>query len=223
MLQKFDFILRNYSGHYFGGNGHTIKIINEDPFLKGYVFNSKYTQDGQTILPEKRVMSQRKVNMEPQTAIVSYDTFHNGWLKNNADTFRYVVLQGHGWGYRNDTLKNELKKVLDELKSKGVTFTHFREYDRIVKGYSKDNTPPSVPSQLKATRKGDQVKLSWKASVDNESGVDCYKIYRDGVCIDLSATTSYEDIISGKHNYQIRAVNNNDLVSAKSSIAKLKE
>jgi DNA-binding transcriptional ArsR family regulator len=161
--------------------------------------------------------------MEPQTAVVSYDVFHNGWLKNNADTFRYVVLQGHGWGYKSDTLQNELKKVIDELKSKEVTFTHFRAYDRMVKGYSTDKTPPSVPAQLKAVREGEVVKLTWKAATDPESGIDCYKIYRDGTCIDLAVVPSYEDPITGKHKYQVRAVNKNDLVSAKSTSASLRK
>jgi hypothetical protein len=218
MLNKFDYILRNYGDHYYGGNENTVRIINEDPFLKGWIFSQPKNKDGRpATLPAKQVMPQRKVNMEPATAVVRFNTYNSGWKRSNADTMRFVVLQGHPWGYRTDSLKDEFCKVVDDLKAKGVIFTHFRDYDKMVKGYSTDQTPPSVPAKLKATREGDKVKLSWNASTDKESGVDCYKIYRDGVCIDLSATTSYLDAINGKHKYQVRAVNNNDLDSKKSA------
>ena len=93
----------------------------------------------------------------------------------------------------------------------------------MIKGYSTDKTPPSVPAGLRAEKTDDaHVKLTWKASADKESGVDCYKIYRDGVCINLSATPSYTDEISGSHQYQVSAVNNNDLVSDKSAVASVK-
>ncbi len=217
MLNKFDFILRNYGPHYYAGNENTIKIVNEDPFIKGWIFQQPRA-NGITTLPEKQVMPQRKVNMEPATAVVRFSTYDTGWKRIKADTLRFVVLQGHPWGYKSDTLKNEFIKIIDDLKAKGVTFTHFRDYDKIVKGYSTDQTPPSVPADLKAVREGENVKLSWNASVDNESGVDCYKIYRDGICIDLSASTSYSDVVKGKHKYQVCAVNNNDLDSKKSSV-----
>jgi hypothetical protein len=216
MLNKFDYILRNFGPHYYGGNENTVKIINEDPFLKGWIFQQpKY--NGVTTIPAKQVMPQRRVNMEPATAVVRFNTYNSGWKRFNADTMRFVVLQGHPWGYKTDSLKDEFCKVVDDLKAKGVTFTHFRDYDKMVKGYSTDQTPPSVPTELKSTKEGDKVKLSWTASSDKESGVDCYKIYRDGVCIDLSASTTYSDAISGKHKYQVCAVNNNDIVSEKSA------
>lgn len=218
MLNKFDYILRNYGPHYFGGNENTVKIINEDTFLKGWIFQQpKDKDDRPATLPDKQVMPKRIVNMEPATAVVRFNTYNSGWNRQKADTMRFVVLQGHPWGYKTDSLKDEFCKVVDDLKAKGVTFTHFRDYDKMVKGYSTDQTPPSVPIELKAVREGDSVKLTWNSSMDNESGVDCYKIYRDGVCVELSASTSYTDEFKGKHKYQVSAVNNNDLISAKSS------
>ena len=222
MLNKFDCILRNFGPHYYGGNENTVKIINEDPFLKGWIFQQPKNKDGSpSTIPGKQIMPQRKVNMEPATAVVQFNTYNSGWKRFNADTLRFVVLQGHPWGYRTDSLKNEFCKVIDDLKSKGVIFTHFRDYDLMVKGYSSDKTPPSVPKGLKVNSIDDShIKLTWKASTDDQSGVDCYKIYRDGVCIDLSASTSFTDIITSSHKYQVSAVNNNDLVSGKSAIIK---
>jgi hypothetical protein len=220
MLKKFDYILRNYGPHYFGGNEYTTKIINEDPFLKGWIFQQPKNKDGSpATLPSKQVMPQRIVNMEPATAVVKFNTFNSAWNRYKADTLRFVVLQGHPWGYRTDSLKDEFLKVIDDLKAKGVIFTHFRDYDKMIKGYSTDKTAPSVPGNLKASKAdGSHVKLSWTASKDAESGVDCYKIYRDGICIELSATTSFTDDINGSHKYQVSAVNNNDLVSAKTEV-----
>jgi len=170
--------------------------------------------------------------MEPKVGTVSYNKFKADWIKFKADTLPYVVIQGHAWGYRTDSLRNEFSKVVDDLKSKGVTFTHFRAYDKMIKGYDKDKTPPSVPAGLKAGRwevsydgtKADvsYLKLTWEASKDAESGVDCYKIYRDGMCINLSTTPDYTDKISGSHQYQVSAVNNNDLVSKKSAVVSIK-
>lgn len=224
MLNKFDYILRDFQDHYYGGNQTTVKIINEEPFIKGWVYyqNSVF-KNVYGVNPNKQVMPILNVYMEPKVGTVSYAKFKADWIKFKADTLPYVVIQGHAWGYRTDSLRNEFSMVVDDLKAKGVTFTHFREYDKMMKGYSTDKTPPTVPAGLRASRIDDsQVKLTWSASKDAESGVDCYKIYRDGMCIDLSATSSFTDKISGAHKYQVSAVNNNDLVSKKSEVASIK-
>jgi hypothetical protein len=224
MLNKYDYILRDFQDHYNGGNQTTVKIINEEPFIKGWVYyqNSVY-KNVYGVKPEKQVMPILNVYMEPKVGTVSYNKYMSDWAKFKADTLSYVVIQGHAWGYRTDSLRNEFSKVVDDLKSKGVTFTHFREYDRMIKGYSTDKTAPSVPSGLNAKRiDNSHVKLTWKASVDKESGVDCYKIYRDGMCINLSASPDYTDEIGGAHQYQVSAVNNNDQVSNKSESASVK-
>ena len=219
MLEKFDYILRDFQDHYNGGNQLTVKIINEEPFIKGWVyFQNSIFKNVHGVKPEKQVMPILNVYMEPKVGTVSYNKFASDWIKFKADTLPYVVVQGHAWGYRTDSLRNEFSKVVDDLKSKGVTFTHFRAYDRMIKGYSTDQTAPTTPTGLKAVKQDDShVKLTWKASSDPQSGVDCYKIYRDGICINLSAVNSYIDEISGSHQYQVSAVNNNDLVSKKST------
>ncbi len=63
----------------------------------------------------------------------------------------------------------------------------------IALGGTPDTTPPSVPTNLSATAvSATQVDLTWTASTDNV-GVTGYKIFRDSVQIDTSATTSYSD------------------------------
>jgi hypothetical protein len=224
MLNKYDYILRDFQDHYNGGNQTTVKIINEEPFIKGWVYyQNSIFKNVHGVKPEKQCMPILNVYMEPKVGTVSYNKYISDWAKFKADTLAYVVIQGHAWGYRTDSLRNEFSKVVDDLKSKGVTFTHFRAYDRMIKGYDSDKIPPTVPARLRAKKMDDShIKLKWKASKDKESGVDCYKIYRDGICINLSSTPEYTDEISGPHQYQVSAVNNNDLVSAKSAIASVK-
>lgn len=212
MLMKYDYILRVYSPHYYGVNEHTVKIVNEDPFIKSVIYRADkgYTEEKQGLTPHN-------LRMEPKTGIVSYDHYLANWAKISADTLSYIVLQGHPWGYRTDSLKSNLVEIANDLLDKGFTFTHLTDYRRMIKGYSTDTTSPSVPRGLKVSMIDDsQVNLSWDPSEDAESGVDCYKIYRDGICIDLSDKPGYTDSISGSHNYQIAAVNNNDLVSERS-------
>ncbi len=56
-----------------------------------------------------------------------------------------------------------------------------------------DGIPPTVPTGLTATAVGPQrINLSWTASTDNV-GVTGYKVFRGGVQIGTSATTSYSD------------------------------
>jgi chitodextrinase len=58
---------------------------------------------------------------------------------------------------------------------------------------SPDATPPSAPSTLTATAVGSgEIDLSWKKSTD-DSGVDHYVVFRDGVQIDTTTRTTYAD------------------------------
>ncbi|MGD9368716.1 MAG: Ig-like domain-containing protein, partial [Desulfobacteraceae bacterium] len=56
-----------------------------------------------------------------------------------------------------------------------------------------DTIAPSVPTGLTGIPSGgDSIDLSWSASTDNV-GVTGYRIYRDGVEVDTSTTTTYSD------------------------------
>ena len=56
-----------------------------------------------------------------------------------------------------------------------------------------DTTPPSVPTGLNATAmSSSQISLSWTASTDNV-GVTGYKVFRGGVQVGTSASTSFLD------------------------------
>lgn len=74
---------------------------------------------------------------------------------------------------------------------------------------SSDTTPPSAPSSLVATIiNSNQVNLGWTAATDNV-GVARYEIYRNGIKIGTSTTTSYGDATvrpNASYSYYIKAV-----------------
>ena len=85
-----------------------------------------------------------------------------------------------------------------------------------------DATPPSAPTNLAATViSATRVDLTWTASSDNV-GVTGYRVYRNGSQIGTSTGTSYSDTstqASSTYDYQVRAVDGANNVSAASNIA----
>jgi len=87
-----------------------------------------------------------------------------------------------------------------------------------------DGTPPTVPSGLTATATSStNVNLAWSASTDSGgSGLAGYKIYRGGVQILTSTTTSKSDTtVSGStaYSYTVAAYDNAGNTSAQSIAA----
>jgi hypothetical protein len=73
---------------------------------------------------------------------------------------------------------------------------------------NQDTTPPTIPANLSATAVSvSQINLSWNASTDNV-GVTGYRIFRNGIVINTSVTTSYADLNlnpSTTHTYNVTA------------------
>src|SRR3989339_2049254 len=84
-----------------------------------------------------------------------------------------------------------------------------------------DTTPPSVPSNLTAlTVSETAINLGWTPSVDAESGVDHYIVYRDSIDLVHTSATSYLDsnLTPGiNYTYEVSAVNGDGYESAKST------
>ncbi len=75
-----------------------------------------------------------------------------------------------------------------------------------------DTTPPSVPAALVGRiESATTAALAWSASVDAESGVDHYRIYRDGQVVGTSVVTRFADTLqfssTAPIRYQVSAVN----------------
>lgn len=71
-----------------------------------------------------------------------------------------------------------------------------------------DTEPPTVPANLQATAvSSNQIDLTWDAATDN-IGVAGYNVYRDGIQVATSSTTSYSDTglsSSTTYTYEVTA------------------
>jgi len=75
-----------------------------------------------------------------------------------------------------------------------------------------DRTPPTVPPNLAAEVRVDPITiaLTWDASVDAETHVDHYVVYRDGELLGTTPSASYDDAgvaTAVGYSYQVAAVN----------------
>ncbi|MDQ3870276.1 MAG: DNRLRE domain-containing protein, partial [Chloroflexota bacterium] len=98
----------------------------------------------------------------------------------NSDTYGILKLtlrpQGYDWQF--------VPEVGKTFTDAGTDNCH---------GTTADTTPPSAPTNVSSTAVGGgRVDLTWTASTDNV-GVTGYKVFRDGLQIATSATTSYSD------------------------------
>lgn len=86
-----------------------------------------------------------------------------------------------------------------------------------------DPTPPSIPATLiTKAQSTTSVALTWQPSVDSESGIARYQVYRNGTLVGRTLTPSYLDSglqESGTYTYEITAMNGKRGESAKSSSA----
>ncbi|MBN1662622.1 MAG: hypothetical protein JW943_03370 [Deltaproteobacteria bacterium] len=61
-------------------------------------------------------------------------------------------------------------------------------------GKPSDGVPPTVPNGLSITGVSmTEIKVAWKQSVDNQSGVKEYKVYRNGTFLKATKETSFSD------------------------------
>ena len=86
----------------------------------------------------------------------------------------------------------------------------------------KDETPPTIPANLLAVAGNkNQVVLTWDASIDEDTRVSGYNIYRDGVRIgQVGAVTTFTDSDVASYtgySYQVSAVNAAGTESEKSA------
>ncbi len=84
-----------------------------------------------------------------------------------------------------------------------------------------DETPPGIPQDLSATAQSEySIQLDWAASMDPESGVSDYRVYRDGVVIAQAGNPGYTDsglVDATTYTYEVSAVNGAGLESARST------
>ena len=84
-----------------------------------------------------------------------------------------------------------------------------------------DRTPPSIPAEPAASAvSGDRIDLTWTASVDPESGVAFYTVYRDGAELATTVTPGWSDTTVAADTlyvYEIDATNGDGFISDRST------
>ncbi|HUS47416.1 MAG TPA: metallophosphoesterase, partial [Phycisphaerae bacterium] len=104
-----------------------------------------------------------------------------------------------------------------------LTLTTYRQNGTVIEIIVIDGTDPTIPTSLSATPlSDDHIQLSWTASADPQSGVDHYRIYRDGTLVGTTDQTTYTDTGLDEltaYTYRVSAVNGDNQESVKSGPA----
>lgn len=86
-----------------------------------------------------------------------------------------------------------------------------------------DTSPPTIPTDVQATaRDSTRIALEWTASRDSETGVDHYRVYREGDPVGEPDTTFFRDDglqPATTYSYRISAVNADGAESDRSGAA----
>lgn len=125
--------------------------------------------------------------------------------------------------YTYDAL-GRLTTVTNSANGAIATYAYDAAGNRMQTTSKAESIPPSVPTGLSATAvSGTQINLSWSASTDTGgSGVAGYRIYRGGVLIGTSASTSYSNsslTSATTYTYRVAAYDAAGNASAQSSPA----
>lgn len=234
MLTKCDRIMRTFSEHWHGGDATTVKVFKEDPYLRVWMcWAWSHVEERVRDVPaDRRLLDTLPVAMEcpdPRNwtpGYVNFSEFEKEYRGHEADPT--LVLQGHPWAWTETSTKpdrtgavldrwDEFRKIVRFFKARDAVFLNPYEVYLHLRGYAADRTPPGAPTDLVVRRTGtDTVALTWKAPVAPASGLDGYKIYRNGKSAGLSTTASWSETIPGlapTDAFAVAAVSRAELVS----------
>jgi peptidoglycan/xylan/chitin deacetylase (PgdA/CDA1 family) len=212
LVRYFDYLPRTFSPHWKSGDTNTVKVFLADPFyLTWPLYPPAGNFEGLLNCPCQLEFGDSHYPDDLSKLINNYDACA---LKMNC-----FIFQGHPWAW-DDAARNAFSQFIDYMKSKGARFSTFYEYYKITH-HIEDTTPPSVPEGLTLTRNSAKsISLSWEKSRDAGSAVDGYKIFRNGIFVDIVPGTKYTDDagenLSDADIYRVSAVNRANLVSAES-------
>ncbi len=244
LLIRCDHIVRTYSEHWHGGDATTARVFSEDPHFRVWMaWAWAHREDRiRTVPADRRILDAMPVGMEcadPANwtpGYVNFSEFEKEYAGHENDP--YLVLQGHPWSWTETSTKpdrtgavldrwDEFRKIIAFLKSRAARFVNAYEYCRIIRGYAADTTPPAAPTGLTVTRSGPaSVSLVWTPPAAPASGLDCYKVYRDGRPVALSTGPAWTGTIPAmvaRTSFQVVAVSRAELVSPRSLTASLRE
>ncbi|MEX2187233.1 MAG: lamin tail domain-containing protein [Pirellulales bacterium] len=148
---------------------------------------------------------------DPETGVTSYKIFRGGTQIGTSSTTSFVDTgrtPGTAYSYRVSAVN-------------GVGLESAASTPPVNHTIAVDATPPTAPTGVVASDNGvSQITLSWAAAVDAQSGIASYKVYRDGVEVGATSTTSFAD--AGRtpevdYSYRVAAVNGQNLTGPQST------
>ncbi len=239
MLTRCDKVLRTFSEHWHGGDATTLKVFNEDPFLRvwmcwGWIQRRERIRD---VIADRRILDDNPVDIEfadPKNwtpGYVNFSEFEKSYRGHENDP--YLVLQGHPWSWTDTSSKpdrtgaaldrwGEFRKIIGFLRARDYRFANPYEYYRIVRGHAADTRAPAAPAGLKAARTDkDSVSLNWNPAPQGGPAVDCYKIYKDGKPAGLSVEpfwTGKFDALADSTTFSVVAVSKNEIPSPRTEV-----
>lgn len=147
---------------------------------------------------------------DPQSGVNHYNVYRNGVLLGTSPTFAFsdpTASPGVRYAYRVSAVNGD---GFESAPSDPVSI-------------GTDQTPPSVPTGLSVAEAiaGGNVNLvlSWSPSVDAESGVKDYRVYRGGTLVATVTTPTYTDVsvsAASIAEYRVSARNADDAESTQS-------
>lgn len=237
LLTRCDLIMRTYSEHWYGGDGTTAQVFNEDPYLRVWMCWAWSNPDerARVVPADRRLLGHMPVAMEcPDPnhwtpGYINFSEFEKEYRGHEADP--WLVLQGHPWSWTETSTKpdrtgavldrwDEFRKIVRYLKARDAVFMNPYEYYLHVRGFAADTAPPAAPTEVAVARAGaGSVSLTWRPPAEPVSGLDCYKIYRNGRPVGLSLAPTWSATLpdlAPTDTFQVAAVSRAELESPRS-------
>jgi len=161
-----------------------------------------------SVLTDSRVELRWQTSVDEQSGVAGYYVYRSGELVATTSAPSYAdstVLPGVIYSYRISAFNGD---GIESAASSPIST-------------QADTTPPTAPADLVGiASSSSQIQLSWAASIDMETLVREYRIYRDGQLIGLSETTSFDDTsfsVGPTISYEVSAVNEDSFESIRSA------
>ncbi len=163
-----------------------------------------------TFLSETQADIAWDASADPQSGVVEYRVYRGGLLMATTTDLAHIdttLVSGTSYSFQVTAINGDgVESAVSNTLSTGI-----------------DVSPPTVPSGLTGVLSGaTQVNLSWNPSTDPQSGLQGYRVYRNGTLIASPAATAFNDTsvpVGAVVTYEVSAVNNDNVESNRSLAA----
>ena len=142
-------------------------------------------------------------SQDPETGVAGYRVFRDGSEVGSTTQTVYqddVLSPATKYDYHVVAVNGEGLESQPSATASATTF---------------DGTGPTTPTDLMATAAGtDRIDLEWSPAEDPESGIDSYRVFRDGMEVATTSETTYQDTglaPATTYEYRVSATNGDGL------------